>query len=157
MIRLLIFIIIFDIILIILNVPGHIYLSDCGFVCGVLFRRIERKIISYTIPLTIYCMTFALLLMPFSSKGYIYIIIIATVSSAVPMLFCNLDIKSSAIIKHLSDISYELYLCQGIAFLVVRQISTDLLMHYLLVFGITYILAIVSHKASRFLFVKRLN
>lgn len=157
LIRLLIFVVILDIILIILDAPGHLYISDCGFICGVLFRRIERKIISYTILLTNFCLVFALLLMPFSSNGYVYIIIITVISATIPMLLCNLSIKSFVFIRHLSSISYDLYLCQGIAFLVVRQISTDLMMLYLLVFGITYMLAIVNHKVTRSLFAKYLK
>ena len=147
-------VILVDLLLIKTSTGSHIYISDLAFVIGVMFRKIECRIMPSTILLSILCLAGALFLIPFLSKGIVYIIVITLLSSAIPMLLCNLNIKTSSVIKHLSSISYELYLCQGIAFLVLQQYSVSLLSSYILTFGITYILAVVSHKITVFLFEK---
>lgn len=144
-------IILLDFILIYNHTSGHIYISDAAFVGGIWFRQFENKIVKHTILISMTCLVITSLMMPFSSSGLVYMAIITLVSLAIPALLCNMKIKNSAITRHLSGISYELYLCQGIAFIIVRHFSAPLWVLYLSAFGITYITAIVCHGITLYL------
>lgn len=110
-----------------LKAPGHTYLSDFGFIFGVWYCKNANWIRNYKLSIALISVLLYLLLYPFHENGKVLLLEICFFTIACIVLLSSLSITYT---KHpfvifLKNISYDVYLCQGISFLVVSLLPMD--------------------------------
>lgn len=138
------------------------HMCNFAFLGGVIYREMDRqgrfKIEKKWIMLLLFIAYFMLSLIVYIDKPIWNSLCIRLFSFALPMLVAimvsNIKTKESRIIKFLSKISYELYICQGITFILVPQSIKEFVMVYIvLVAIITIVIAFCSKSITNLLFL----
>lgn len=129
--------------------------SSLCFPAGVLYRQHETKIKEFLGKKVNYIICFVLLL----STGLIYHVhhllpfTILIWSIEIIMLSTLFNVSSNRVLNFFSDISYEVYICQGIAFLFIPQHfdKYNPIVHISLTIILTIVIAILCHFATWYL------
>ena len=141
------------------------YTSPIGFIIGVCYRNFENKIMNKmvdSLKTTKFLLMIALVLLTYTSQLSIsgFQTIINNVNHAlyplvIVMLVCILlgvNLKSH-ILNFLASISYDLYICQGISFLLISKMcTTNKILYAFLIIAGTIICATICNRITRHLF-----
>lgn len=139
------FIALLHIICVTLNIPLHIYLSNFAFLSGVLYKHYESRIVNLQLPyLKLFCILCLGLLTIFAMKfsdeirplyRFIWTSIFMILYSTVPLIRVN------HYGRYLNSIGLQLYLCQGIAFVLIPIESCNGSLRTIFIIGLTLIIA----------------
>ncbi len=131
---------------------AYLSLSNLTFPAGIIFKQQEdaaRRLMNHNI--LIICMIVSLTALTWYCKqlhNYLIPVEILVWTIAVVLIFSRIPFKPGKVTRFLSKISYEVYLCQGIAFVIFGQYpkNGNLIMHILFVMTTTIIMATICHK-----------
>lgn len=129
--------------------------SSLCFPAGVLYRQQESNIKHFLRKKVNYIICFVVLLATglFDHVHYLLPFTILIWSIVIIMLSTLFNVSSNRVLNFFSDISYEVYICQGIAFLFIHQ-SFDKynpIVHIALTIILTIVIAILCHFATWYL------
>lgn len=115
--------ILFDFICVLLKAPGHSYLSDFGFIYGILFHRLHflnNHKLRFVFIITNFLLIFSLMQYAHNGATFFILISLFTILSSIIVTILP-ERRPIKFFSKLSDISYEIYLCQGISFLIFSE------------------------------------
>ena len=123
--------------------------SSLCFPAGVLYRQYESKIVPFLRNKLCYILCFLILLTIgfMSSVNYLLPVTILIWSTTIIMLSTLFSVKECRTLNFFSKISYEVYVCQGIAYLYIPQHFDKYppVVHILLTIALTMTIAVVCY------------
>lgn len=129
--------------------------SSLCFPAGVLYRQQESKIKHLLSKKLNYIICFVVLLATglFVNVHHLLPLTILVWSIIIIVLTTLFNVTSNRVLNFFSDISYEVYLCQGITYLFIPQFfdKYNPIIHIVLTFILTIIFAILCHFATWYL------
>lgn len=109
-----------------MDVPPYIYISNFGFFAGALYKQYEQRLLTHVSGKRL-AVCAACLIVPFVWVQFKFplsqIILNGIWLIAMLIMFSYIQIKLSKIDLLLKNVSYEIYLCQGIGFVIISQFS----------------------------------
>ncbi len=135
---------------------AYISLCNLAFPAGILYKQHEAKIIkslSLRTVIAIIVMINTLALISKHLHNYFIPVEILMWTVFAIVLYSMINLNSNKFTHFLSNISYEVYLCQGITFAILGQgaESHNILFHIIFAFILTSIIASACHIMSQYL------
>ena len=125
--------------------------SSLCFPAGVLYRQYETKIKYFLSKKYNYLICFAVLLVTglFDHVHYLLPFTILIWSIMIIMLSTLFNVSGNKVLKFFSNISYEVYLCQGITYIFIPQHfdKYPAILHIALTIALTILIAVICHIA----------
>ncbi len=129
--------------------------SSLCFPAGVLYRQHETKIKEFLSKKVNYIICFVVLLATglFDHVHYLLPFTILIWSIVIIMLSTLFNVSNNRVLNFFSDISYEVYICQGITYLFIPQRFDNFspITHIALTIILTIVIAILCHFATWYL------
>lgn len=146
-----------------LGYDGTLYECNFSFLVGNMYKQNEQVIIRWIGKLFKggeFCLLVALLILLLITLSYVSqkpifrgfgLIGVSFYVFAFMIVFSYVKIENNLVISYLQKISYEVYLCQGIVFILLSRNTTNIFIYSFMVICLDIVLATICYKITKLL------